>query len=161
MNTIAVLRRWVERESVGKVADGIGVDRQTVSRHINGHLPISAKHLTAYLESAPPDLRYDFLGAWLLDHIPPELHAELLHADGAPRSEVARFTAAPDPALMRRIEFLAQEATTDAELRRVLLSLTDWMGFEEPPAPAPPTGGVRYNPKVKPFLVSEIELSSE
>ena len=135
MHTIAVIRRWVERESVGNIADGIGVDRQTVSRHLNGHLPVSAKHMSLYLETAPPDLRSDLLGAWLHDVVPPSLYTDLLNGAGLPRSEVAMFAPIPDTELLKRMQYLINESAIDPDLRRVMMAMADCMGYEKPTDP--------------------------
>lgn len=132
MNTALVLRKWAEAESTVEIADRTGIQRPTVSRHMNGKAPVLPQHIAAYLEHAPADIRAELLGAWLRDTVPPDLHAELLGDGGLPLSHVGEWSASPDGDLLDRMTFLLAEAMRDPELRRLLLQFCDWMGYDSP-----------------------------
>jgi hypothetical protein len=143
MQTQNILKEWAHREPATQIADRIGIDRGMVSRHINGHAAISAKHLAIYLQAIPSDLRGSFLAAWLLDNIPPELHGELLNQAGD-LTPLVKLIVAIDERLQKKLEFLATESMSDPDFRKVLAAWSRWMGFvyEDPhPGSAPEAPG--------------------
>jgi hypothetical protein len=153
MQTPNILKEWTQREPATQIADRIGIDRGMVSRHINGHAAISAKHLASYLEAIPSDLKGSFLAAWLLDNIPPKLHGELLNQTGDLKP-VVNLAVAIDDRLQKKLEFLAAEAMSDPDFRKVLAAWSRWMGFvyEDPHPGSTPevTGEVANRRKTTP-----------
>ena len=127
LSTVLPLHSWQQ----GDLARASGLDRATVSLHINGARAIRDDHLAAYCTALDRTEQAQLVAAWLRDILPADAQAAVLSENSdRVQEEVATWRPGLDEEQRQMLHWWSQKLATDRELDEVFRILTRRAGWQ-------------------------------
>lgn len=134
LSTVLPLHSWQQ----GDLARASGLDRATVSLHINGARAIRDDHLAAYCTALDRTEQAQLVAAWLRDTLPPTTQDVVLSDSGDRiREDVAQWQPGLDDEQRQMLAWWSQKLATDRELDEIFRILTRRAGWQLNPNEKP------------------------
>ena len=113
------------------LAKACGIDRATISHHINGARAIRDDHLAAYCTALDRTEQAQLVAAWLRDILPADAQAAVLSENSdRVQEEVATWRPGLDEEQRQMLHWWSQKLATDRELDEVFRILTRRAGWQ-------------------------------
>ena len=107
-----------------------GVNRSTISLHLNGSRPIRDDHLALYITALDKAEQSRLVSAWLQDTLPPDAVQDVLDsASNSVREEVRAWRPGLTPEQAEMINFWVAKLVEDDELARIFGAITRKAGW--------------------------------
>jgi transcriptional regulator with XRE-family HTH domain len=120
------------------LAKACGIDRATISHHINGARAIRDDHLAAYCTALDRTEQAQLVAAWLRDTLPPTTQDVVLSDSGDRiREDVAQWQPGLDDEQRQMLAWWSQKLATDRELDEIFRILTRRAGWQLNPNEKP------------------------